>query len=284
MKEGDAFAKKFGGDDGTDPDFFKLNIWGRRGGSSTDTLEFYLADFRDDDSEMDFIIEAWQWVDLSSLGKVDSLLFGLESSDMGAWGMNTPAYFCVDDLYVLPDLAPVVVNPLPDVEVEKNAAEKLVNMSQVFLDPDDPDAPMGLSVKSNNNENLVTTQLNGDQLTLSFTADNIGEAELVIEGNSMGLAVTDTFKVFVNAPTGLEPGNEVSLSVYPNPTTGAFRIGTGSEKAVELSVYGLTGSLVYKNAAYISGESIDLKSAPAGTYLLRIKGQRGIWTERLIKY
>jgi len=284
MKEGDAFAKKFGGDDGSDPDFFKLNIWGRHDGSSTDTLEFYLADFRDDNSDMDYLIETWQWVDLSSLGKVDSLLFGLESSDMGAWGMNTPAYFCVDDLYVYPDMAPVVANPLPDVEVEKNATDMPVDLSQVFEDPDDPEAPMGLSVKSNNNENLVATLINGDQLSLSFTADKIGEAEVVIEGSSMGLAVTDTFKVSVLAPTGLAPDNAVSLSVYPNPTTGVFRISTGTDKAVELKVFSLTGSLVHKNATYVSGETIDLKALPSGTYLVRLEGQRGIWTERLIKY
>ena len=67
-------------------------------------------------------------------------------------------------------------------------------------------------------------------------------------------------------------------------TTMMAEQGYDREKAVELSVYGLTGSLVYKNAAYVSGETIDIKSLPAGTYLVRIEGQRGIWTERLIKY
>ena len=131
---------------------------------------------------------------------------------------------------------------------------------------------------------LVSTTLDGDQLTLSITADKIGEAELVIEGNSMGLATTDTFKVKVNAPTGLEPDNAVSLSVYPNPTFGTFRVSTGSEQAVDLKIFSLTGSLVYKQNSYVSGESIDLDTLPAGTYLIRIEGQRGIWTERLIKY
>jgi len=34
---------------------------------------------------------------LSSLGNLDSLSFTLSSSDNGAFGMNTPAYFCIDD-------------------------------------------------------------------------------------------------------------------------------------------------------------------------------------------
>ncbi len=80
-------AKQFGGADGTDPDYFKLLIWGFGGTASTDTIEYYLADYRFEENEKDYIIKTWQWVDLSSLGRVDSLMFGLESSDNGDWGM-----------------------------------------------------------------------------------------------------------------------------------------------------------------------------------------------------
>ena len=34
---------------------------------------------------------------MTSLGDVDSLIFTLSSTDVGAAGMNTPAYFCIDD-------------------------------------------------------------------------------------------------------------------------------------------------------------------------------------------
>ena len=37
-------------------------------------------------------------MDLSSLGEADSLLFTLTSSDVGVFGMNTPAYFCIDQV------------------------------------------------------------------------------------------------------------------------------------------------------------------------------------------
>lgn len=103
MKYGDDYAKKFGGADGSDPDYFKLLIWGRSDGNNTDSIEFYLADFRFDDHEKDYIIKTWDWVDLSSLGKVDSLLFVLTSSDMSDWGMNTPGFFCLDDIHVIRD-------------------------------------------------------------------------------------------------------------------------------------------------------------------------------------
>ncbi len=102
MKNGDAFSKKFGGASGDDPDWFKLTIKGLDNEVETGAVEFYLADFRFEDNTDDYILKTWEWVDLSSLGEVTTLEFTLSSSDMGEWGMNTPGYFCVDNLHVLP--------------------------------------------------------------------------------------------------------------------------------------------------------------------------------------
>lgn len=101
MRAGDPFSKKFGGISGTDADWFKLTIRGWSGGAPTGTsVEFYLADFRFADSARDFIIDRWTAVDFTPLGTVDQLRFGLSSSDNGAFGMNTPAYFAMDNLVV----------------------------------------------------------------------------------------------------------------------------------------------------------------------------------------
>ncbi len=98
MENGDAYAKKFGGADGTDPDWFLLTIKGYDKGAYTDSTNFYLADFRSENPADDYILKSWAWVDLQGLGAVDSLTFELHSSDVGAYGMNTPAYFCLDNL------------------------------------------------------------------------------------------------------------------------------------------------------------------------------------------
>jgi len=99
MLNGDAFAKKFGGDNGSDPDWFLLTITGKDdNGGVTGTVEFYLADFRSNDNAADYILKTWEFVDLSALGVVKSLAFSLSSSDVGAFGMNTPAYFAIDTI------------------------------------------------------------------------------------------------------------------------------------------------------------------------------------------
>jgi hypothetical protein len=99
MKNGDAYSKKFGGETGNDPDYFNLMIEGLNGnGLPVDTLNFLLADFRFADNSKDYILNNWTWVDLSNLKVANKLRFSLSSSDNALWGMNTPGYFCIDDL------------------------------------------------------------------------------------------------------------------------------------------------------------------------------------------
>lgn len=99
MKFGDAFAKRFGGETGDDPDFLKLTIKSIKSGQvGVDSIDFYLADFRFNNNAQDYLVDEWKYVDLTHLGNVDSLFFMLSSSDNGIFGMNTPAYFCVDDI------------------------------------------------------------------------------------------------------------------------------------------------------------------------------------------
>ena len=97
MLNGSGFTKKFGGMNGNDPDYFKLLLSGTDAdGQKTEVVEFFLADFRSDSSQEDYIVRKWLWLDLTSLGIVKEIHFSMESSDTGDWGMNTPAYFCID--------------------------------------------------------------------------------------------------------------------------------------------------------------------------------------------
>lgn len=98
MKNGDSFAKKFGGVIGNDPDWFKLTVKGFSGGTmKTDSVVFYLADYRFSNNAQDYIVQGWQWVNCSALGVVDSVQFFMYSSDTGSFGMNTPAFFSIDN-------------------------------------------------------------------------------------------------------------------------------------------------------------------------------------------
>ena len=85
MKEGDAYAKKF-----DENDWFLITATGYLDDVRVGTAEYYLA-------QNGQIADDWGIFDLSGIGTVDRVLFSLSSSDNGEWGMNTPAYFCLDN-------------------------------------------------------------------------------------------------------------------------------------------------------------------------------------------
>lgn len=101
MKNGDQFAKKFGGTTGNDPDFFKVTAKGYFNGTvKADSAVFYLADYRFATNTQDYIVQNWQWFNTSALGQVDSVKLIMYSSDNGQFGINTPTFFSIDDVTV----------------------------------------------------------------------------------------------------------------------------------------------------------------------------------------
>lgn len=61
----------------------------------TGTAELDLAYYHDGNAS---VLTDWTWVDLTGLGSVQRLEFELTSTDTGPFGMNTPAFFAVDNL------------------------------------------------------------------------------------------------------------------------------------------------------------------------------------------
>ena len=88
LNNGNTFARKF-----EQGDWFKLTATADNGNS----LDFYLADFRSSDATEHYIVDSWEWLDLSPLGDVKTVSFTMSSSDVGAYGVNTPTYFAFDD-------------------------------------------------------------------------------------------------------------------------------------------------------------------------------------------
>lgn len=89
MKNGTAFNKKFGKED-----WCTLHIYGVRGGYISGKIEIALA-------KGTTILDRWRRVDLEPLGDdINMIYFQITSSDTGAWGMNNPAFFCLDNLKI----------------------------------------------------------------------------------------------------------------------------------------------------------------------------------------
>ena len=99
MRDGDAFAKKFGGISGNDPDFFRVIFTPYDMGIQAGTPDtFYLADYRFEDNSQDYIISDWTELQFTFSTFVDSISYRFESSDIVEFGINTPLFFAIDDI------------------------------------------------------------------------------------------------------------------------------------------------------------------------------------------
>lgn len=86
IRTGNNYSRKF-----TDEDVFTLKFLGYKENEATGTsVEVNLA-------EAGMLQFAWKTIDLTDLGEVDEIRFEMTSTDSGNWGMNTPAFFCIDD-------------------------------------------------------------------------------------------------------------------------------------------------------------------------------------------
>lgn len=92
IKNGNGVAHKF-----EEGDYLIATFTGTRADGSTSTVDCYLADYRASKEADRYYLDTWQWVDLRPLGKVKTISVSLSGSDTGSFGLNTSAYFCMDD-------------------------------------------------------------------------------------------------------------------------------------------------------------------------------------------
>ncbi len=90
MQDGDGYADAF-----EQGDYFKVTFTGFNNDTETSSVTFFLADFRSNNAGEHYIVNTWEWVNLKSLGNITKVKITLESTDIGEYGMKTPAYFCI---------------------------------------------------------------------------------------------------------------------------------------------------------------------------------------------
>lgn len=130
IKYGDFFATAFGGNSGDVPDFFLLTFRPYVNGVLTnDTAEFYLADYRFLNNSQDYIVNNWRNFS-PNISNADSILLTLRSSDNGNFGMNTPAFFCLDNIV---SSFPLTINSSQksNFEIFPNPAENFIRVRKL---------------------------------------------------------------------------------------------------------------------------------------------------------
>ena len=214
----------YGGTTGNDPDWFKVTATGKNAnGQVVGTLDFYLADYRFSNNEEDYVLNTWEWFDLSSLGDVATISFSLSSSRGSGYNMITPAYFCMDNFNdggTAPDLPPYIANPVQDVVFNEYPQTIQVNLDGVASDPDDPDENITYSIVSNSNPGALNATMNGKILVMTRQNANQATANLTMRATSDGQSVDFNVHVIINAyvdepPYIANPVQDVVFNEYP---------------------------------------------------------------------
>ncbi len=92
IENGDGYCRPF-----TEGDCFKVIIHGTGADETDRQVEAVLASYTNGDLS---ITRGWKYVDLTPLGEVQDLWFTMSTTDVSAYGDNTPTYFALDKLQV----------------------------------------------------------------------------------------------------------------------------------------------------------------------------------------
>jgi hypothetical protein len=70
--------------------------------------------------------------------------------------------------------------------------------------------------------------------------------------------------------------------IYPNPSHQAFQIDLGTSDFAQITIWDASGSEVFSDAYYQSGQKIQLTEFSSGFYTVRVKGQHNVYYLKLI--
>ena len=93
VKNGNGVAQKF-----SQGSWFKVTFTGVKADKSTASVDYYLADYRSENESEWNCLTDWDWIDLSSLGKVVSLSVSFDGTDKSSGYLNTSTYVCIDNV------------------------------------------------------------------------------------------------------------------------------------------------------------------------------------------
>lgn len=187
MLNGDAYARKFGDTTGTNsglpqgsyPDYYKMVFRGYQNGTlKSDSVEFYLADYRAANAAADYIVKDWKWVSLTALGHVDSVQVTLRSSDMGPFGMNTPAYFCMDNFTTNETNLSVSNAPVATLKIYPNPATENLTVEATST------APKAITVLDISGKTVLSVVPTEPKTTLFIGNLPAGTYQLLIRGEA----------------------------------------------------------------------------------------------------
>ncbi len=234
-------------------------------GEDTTVVKTYLADYTSTDASDHYMLDTWQWVDLSSLGDVEKVHFFVIGSQNGIYGLNTPQYFALDDFGASrPDRAVVA-----QTVSEDDATISLVALTA--LNPADG-AILYTVVESNGAANHTAVENAG---TLTCTFDNVGDsATVIVKAYQKGKADYMEIPVTRTTSTGTDA---TSVDVVMYSSNGNIYI-EGVEGEYSVDIFTATGAMVYSVDGAVDADCIYV-GVDNKVLIVRVMTANGVTTQ-----
>lgn len=269
ITNGDNYVKAF--DSG---DFYKVIFTGMFQGDTTQVMEIYLADYRDADSNNHYVLNTWEWFDLSPLGNIDTILVSTLSSQIGQWGDNLASYFAIDNFgsEAPIDTMPTVVKLQPgqDTSFTFDFLFEIPAKGQYFASIiDSTDAS-------------VASMTMGDT-TLDIKAVKEGKTSFTVKGIRNGRIVYTCINIEVSKEEETaNAANQQAMEVKVYPVPAQNEINVVAEGNYNLEIFDLSGKRLYFRNGLSNTTTIGLDNYKSGMYIIRIANQDGVAVKRFI--
>lgn len=281
MENGDSFAKKFGGEDGNDPDYFKLIATGvDAAGNDTESTEFYLADYRFEDNSEDYIVKDWSWFDLSVLGEVKAVRFHLESSDVGTYGMNTPAYFCFDDFNgtaPAPFAELTLIAGFEDQTINDEVSEINIALADHITCNEGFEIAYNITVEKPEIADAVIE--NG---VLKLTAKEVlsGTTNVVVTASAGDESLSTSFDLTIEKTVGIADIAKEGFELYPNPARDMVTVNVKAD--ARLIIYNTNGQQVRHIELTKGTNKVTVSDFEKGIYLFKVQNAQSAMVQKVI--
>ena len=267
ISNGDGYAKKF-----EQGDWFKVTVNATLADGTVGTKDFYLADYRSDNPNDWYVLNSWEWMDLSDLGAIKDFRFSFSSTDNGTWGINTPTYVCVDNIGGERD-----IDFTDHVTVESGTVIDLLD----WFPQENDGANYRFGIETPKDGKLKFT-LNHDKLKVeSEDTEEITENVVVScfhKGHTSYLALEVT-KSKYSGLGGVKA--DLNVTVRPNPVVDHMTV-TAPADRFTVEVYDLAGRLVATGEGENGTAKLYRNDWSSGVYLVRVQTTETSETVRVL--
>lgn len=256
-------------------DWFKMVVNVVKADDTSESMDYYLADYRSDNEADHYYLNTWQWVDLRQFGKIKKVTFGFEGTKKNAYGLTTPTYACLDDFGGSREIG----------EAQKALAgltvPATIDLASLF-DLDADNSTVAYAIVDQCDAEKASMAIEGSELTVKGLKDKT-ETSAVVSATQKGKIQ------FVEIPVEIDEEkaavNDVTVDadvkVFPVPATDRLNINTAMTDYT-LRIHATNGALVMEQTGNNGNIVVPVNHLAKGVYILTIDNARNTITRRVV--